>query len=194
MWRMTDDFWDLWPLLNDMFARCHKWSKNIGPGHWPDADMLPIGCIGVRSVDGGASDRFTRFAKDEQITLMTLWSMFRSPLMFGGECRDNDAFNLDLLTNKDLLHVHRTGTNQHQLSRHDDGVIWYAETQDYLYIALFNLNDTSRTLIFELNMLPGNIKLTGDCHIVFTDKKMTLDQRSSFDIRPHASVLLKLSR
>lgn len=194
MWRMTDDFWDLWPLLKDMFARCHKWSKNIGPGHWPDADMLPLGRIGVRSVDGGASDRYTRFTKDEQITLMTLWSMFRSPLMFGGECRDNDAFTLDLLTNKDLLHVHRTGTNQHQLSRHDDEVIWYAETKEYLYVALFNLNDTSRTLTFELNMLPDDIKLTGDCYVVFTDEKKTFDQPLSFDIRPHASVLLKLSR
>lgn len=43
LWRMTDDFWDRWDLLYGMFERADAWSDYIGPGHWPDADMLPLG-------------------------------------------------------------------------------------------------------------------------------------------------------
>ena len=43
MWRITDDFWDDWALLKGMFERAEKWCVHSGPGHWPDADMLPFG-------------------------------------------------------------------------------------------------------------------------------------------------------
>ena len=45
MWRITDDFWDKWELLYDMFSRAEKWCTHAGAGHWPDADMLPVGPI-----------------------------------------------------------------------------------------------------------------------------------------------------
>lgn len=45
MWRITDDFWDEWPLLKGMFERAEKWCVHAGPGHWPDADMLPVGAL-----------------------------------------------------------------------------------------------------------------------------------------------------
>ena len=73
MWRMTDDFWDIWDTLYQMFERCEKWYPYVKPGNWPDCDMLPIGHIGIRSVDGGAGDCFTRFTKDEQMTMLSLW-------------------------------------------------------------------------------------------------------------------------
>ncbi len=152
MWRMTDDFWDLWPLLYDMFDRCYKWSKNVGPGYWPDADMLPLGHIGIRSVDGGASDRYTRFTKDEQLTMMTLWSIFKSPLMFGGELRDNDDWTLSLITNEEVLDVHRNGVGARQVYRDLDKVVWTSYGDDHtIYVALFNLNDQRErvTVTFE---------------------------------------------
>ncbi len=36
----------------------------------------------------------TNLTHAEQITMMTLWGIFRSPLIMGGEMRDNDAFTL----------------------------------------------------------------------------------------------------
>ena len=57
--------------------------------YYADADMLPLGKF-VRGER--ATDRYTNFTKDEQYTLMTLWSMFKSPLMFGGNLPDNDEF------------------------------------------------------------------------------------------------------
>lgn len=80
---MTDDFWDRWPLLLDMFDRCEAWQGRPKPGCWPDCDMLPLGRIGVRA---SHPDRMTNFTRDEQLTMMTLWTIFRSPLMFGERC------------------------------------------------------------------------------------------------------------
>ena len=42
MWRITDDFWDSWPLLKDMFRRCELWQGKKRPGCYPDCDMLPM--------------------------------------------------------------------------------------------------------------------------------------------------------
>ena len=49
MWRISDDVWDLWHSdtqfpsgIGNQFARAAKWAAFSGPGHWPDADMLPI--------------------------------------------------------------------------------------------------------------------------------------------------------
>lgn len=195
MWRMTDDFWDKWEPLKDMFSRCYQWSKNVGPGYWPDADMLPLGHIGIRSVDGDGSNRLTRFTKDEQITMMTLWSMFRSPLMFGGELRDNDAFTESLLTNEDLLYVHRFGRNQRQVYREHDRIVWHSQANDDHYIALFNVSDTKATVRVDLEALaldPDDFTTATD---VFTKNPVELkpDQYSVI-LAPHASQLIRLSK
>ncbi|MCM3785683.1 glycoside hydrolase family 27 protein [Neobacillus mesonae] len=155
MWRMTDDFWDHWSLLLDMFDRCKQWEGRPAPGNWPDCDMLPLGHIGIRSVDGGGSDRWTRFTKDEQLTMMTLWSIFRSPLMFGGELRDNDDWTLSLLTNKEVLHMHRYSTGAKQIYRTDTSIVWSAEEEDNhsAYVALFNIGETTDEISVSLKEL-----------------------------------------
>jgi len=83
LWRISDDVWDKWKNLKEQFALCRAWAPHIVPGHWPDADMLPLGRIAIRA--DTHNDRHTNFTKDEQFTLMTLWSIFRSPLIFGGD-------------------------------------------------------------------------------------------------------------
>ncbi|MFD1848599.1 glycoside hydrolase family 27 protein [Oceanobacillus bengalensis] len=195
MWRMTDDYWDLWPLLYDMFDRCNKWSKHVGLGHWPDADMLPLGHIGIRSVDGGASDRWTRFTKDEQITMMTLWSIFQSPLMFGGELRDNDEWTLSLLTNEEVLEVHRNSSCSRQVCRNEDKVVWAADDNNgNMYVALFNIGESRENINIALNEIDGN--LTGKVQVrdIWREKQLEpVQDMLSFKLDPHASVLLKLS-
>jgi hypothetical protein len=81
MWRITDDFWDDWKALLDMFDRCEKWQDHVRPGCWPDCDMLPLCCIGKHF----GQERSTNFTPDEQKTMMTLWCIFGSPLMLGAE-------------------------------------------------------------------------------------------------------------
>ena len=141
MWRTVGDFWDSWEQLKEHFAVCDRWAPYIQAGAWPDADMLPLGRLGIRAERG--NDRMTRFTKDEQRTLMTLWSIFRSPLMFGGDLPSNDAATLALLTNKNVLAVNRNSTHNRQLFRRGDLVGWTADdpaTGDK-YLALFNAQD-----------------------------------------------------
>ncbi len=143
MWRITDDFWDDWKLLYNMFERAEKWSIHAGAGHWPDADMLPIGPI--RQCYN--PDNTTQFTKDEQITMMTLWTIMRSPLMLGCEMTKMDGFTKGLLTNENILNMYKNARHSHQLMRRSDGnteyVVWIAASQQSAdtYIALFNLSD-----------------------------------------------------
>jgi alpha-galactosidase len=154
MWRMTDDYWDQWELLSGMFERCEQWIRHAGPGHWPDCDMLPLGHIGIRSVDGGGADRFTRFTLDEQITMMTLWSIFRSPLFFGGELRDNDPWTLSLLTNEEVLGVNQYSHSGRQIFRDGDKIVWAAEdNHGGTYAALFNTGDEPIIVAVTLDQL-----------------------------------------
>ncbi len=103
MWRITDDFWDEWRLLKNMFERAEKWCVHAGPGHWPDADMLPLGAL--RQCNDRESH--TAFTPAEQRTMMSLWCMMRSPLMIGAEMTKNDSFTLELLTEAELLEMAR---------------------------------------------------------------------------------------
>jgi hypothetical protein len=51
-WRVCNDFWDTWPQLRDNLVNLVKWAPHARPGAWPDADMLPVGKIGLRNHDG----------------------------------------------------------------------------------------------------------------------------------------------
>jgi alpha-galactosidase len=141
MWRTSNDFWDNWPALKNQFKILNSWAGLGVKGCYPDGDMLPLGKIGLRAERG--EPRMTGFTKDEQYTLMSLFAIFRSPLMFGGDLPSNDDFTLSLLTNKDVLKVNQHSINQKQLFRENDLISWTAddpETKDK-YLALFNGSD-----------------------------------------------------
>jgi hypothetical protein len=142
LWRISSDLWDNWPQLKEHFPLCAMWAPHIGTGHWPDADMLPLGRIGIRAEVG--DNRMSRLTKDEQITLMTLWSISRAPLMFGGDLPSNDEWTLSLLTNDEVLYVLNNSTNNRQLSRKDDIIIWAADDQKTgdKFAAFFNTQDS----------------------------------------------------
>jgi hypothetical protein len=141
MWRTSNDFWDNWPALKNQFAVLKNWTGLGVKGCYPDGDMLPLGKIGLRAERG--NPRMTGFTKDEQFTLMTLFAIFRSPLMFGGDLPSNDDFTTSLITNNDVLNVNQNSINGKQLFRDNDLVAWAADdpkTGDK-YLALFNASD-----------------------------------------------------
>ena len=142
MWRTVDDFWDNWSQLNYQFQVCAKWAPHIAEGTWPDADMLPLGHISIRGERG--ADRQCQFTEDEQYTMMNLWTIFKSPLMFGGNLPDNTPEVNALLTNTDVLRMHHYSQNNRQVSSDNGRIVWAAddpETGDK-YAALFNTTGT----------------------------------------------------
>ncbi|MDQ8205677.1 NPCBM/NEW2 domain-containing protein [Pelagicoccus sp. SDUM812003] len=142
LWRITDDFWDRWGLLKAMFERCDAWTPFRRSGAWPDADMLPIGIIEF--------DRPTHFTKDEQYTLMTLWSIARSPLIFGGDMTRLDEFTLKMLTHPAMLEVNQNSVNNRQVYRKNNHIVWMADVpgSDDKYLALFNAQSEGESLDF----------------------------------------------
>ena len=136
MWRISDDFWDNWKALLEQFKRLDDWTPYRLTGSWPDADMLPLGMLQL--------GRKTNFTTDEQYSLMSLWSIARSPLMHGGDMTKTDSLTLSLLTNDEVLAVNQHSENNRQLFRTEDGLIaWVADVPGSKdkYLALFNTRD-----------------------------------------------------
>lgn len=189
MWRMTDDLWDNWDSLHDMFTRCKTWQGLPKAGSWPDCDMLPLGRLGVRL---STPDRQTRFTKDEQLTLMTLWTIFRSPLMFGGEMRDNDEWTLSLMTNTEVLHMHKTSWGACEHSNRDGKIVWVAKgEQNSLYVALFNTNNNEDTVAIELADLDAN-KPKQIINLWTSEVSTCDDTKLERLIPPHGTALFRL--
>jgi hypothetical protein len=191
MWRITDDFWDKWELLKNMFERCEVWERQGSPGCYPDCDMLPIGKIMITQFGWG---HYTNFTHAEQITMMTLWNMFRSPLMIGAEMRENDAFTLSLLTNSDVLRLNKKSHGARQIFRDNDKAAWlsFDDEDDSVYVALFNLSDASREI---------RVHLDTDCDIQlkdYTARELWTGESAAFknsvyaEIEPHGAKLYKL--
>ena len=194
MWRICDDFWDNWKMLEPQFKRCADWAPYIGEGHFPDADMLPLGHIALRAERG--TDRMTGFTKPEQYTLMNLWSMFRSPLMFGGDLPTNDEFTLSLLTNDEVLTVNQNSANNKQLKAENGLIVWTADvpvTEDK-YVAFFNINDSKTS---EISVTLAELGISGNYKVKdlwSKEDKGSVADKFTVLVEPHSSVLVRFSK
>jgi alpha-galactosidase len=186
MWRISDDFWDEWRLLKDQFARLAAWNGYRRPGSWPDADMLPLGLLAMGS-------RKTKFTPEEQQTLMTLWSIARSPLIMGGDLRALDAPTLALLTNREVIEVNQRSRNNMPVSNDGERVVWTAETADgkARYLALFNIGDHPQVVEQELKAIgaPSKARALN----LWTGQTSDVDDRIALELRGHQSAFFKLS-
>ena len=145
MWRITDDFWDRWELLLDMFDRCKKWQPYVKDGGYPDCDMLPMGKLGK----GFGAERNTNFTIDEQKTMLTLWCIFRSPLMIGAELTKLDASTMDILTKEPIYRMLNEITASSEIYRDDSSIIWEAKSPSKKYAAIFNISEKEACAPFD---------------------------------------------
>jgi hypothetical protein len=150
MWRISPDFWDSWQDLKYQFDLCRDWSPFTRDGAYPDADMLPLGHISLRGERG--EDRQSRFTRDEVITMLTLWSIFRSPLMLGCDLPTTDDETIALLCNPEVLEVNQHSQNNRELLRHGDEIVWTADSVDghAQFFALFNTGEHELTVSVDL--------------------------------------------
>jgi alpha-galactosidase len=193
LWRVSDDFWDEWRLLRLNFTLMSIWSGYGRPGAWPDGDMLPLGHIGLRAERGDA--RMSRFTPDEQHTLMSLWSIAQSPLMFGGHLPDNDDATLALITNDEVLAVNQQGRRGRAIAEGGPAVTWMADAVDpkTKYLAVFNIGE--RTPV-DIRVNWRALGLPARCTLrdlwSHTDLG-PMDDGHTFTIAPHASGLYKVT-
>jgi len=153
LWRTTSDFWDNWDQLEDQFARAKTWTAHVRRGHWPDADMLPVGHLGDKCV---GLPRRTSFSPAEQVTLLSLWSLLPSPLMIGSDLRVNSPWDLALLTNPEMLAVNQDalGAAARCVVKRGTEEIWVKALADgSVAVGLFNLGNTDVPLVFSFKEL-----------------------------------------
>lgn len=186
MWRITDDFWDQWELLYDMFGRAEKWCTHTGAGHWPDADMLPVGPL---RQDYDEKD-WTKFTEDEQITMLTLWSIFRSPLMIGGEMTKFDKFTMNLLTNEEILRMHQEVRHSHQVWRREingvEHIVWMGiSIEGGIYIAVFNAGEEDSKISIALNELEIYNEVKG--YELWSRENVALDGVLPVELKKHGA-------
>jgi alpha-galactosidase len=153
LWRISDDEWDVWQSqepfpqgVNNQFERVAAWAVDARPGNWPDADMLAIGRL--EPAPGWGEPRTSRLSKDEQRTLLTLWSVARSPLIMGGNLLLSDAWTKSLLTNSEVIAVDQHSQRNHAVVTNQRSAVWMAEREDGkgYYVAVFNRSDETETL------------------------------------------------
>ena len=153
MWRISGDFWDEWESLERNFDLMNAWSSSAGPNYWPDADMLPIGKISLDNRPHGP-ERTSNFTLPEHYTLMSLWSIARSPLMIGADLLQANDSLMYFLTNPEVIAVNQNSTDNRQVFQRQKKCAWIAtnpETNEK-YLALFNLSEKEQLVEFDFEL------------------------------------------
>lgn len=199
LWRISDDVWDVWygntafpQGVKNQFPRAAQWAPLTEPGHWPDADMLPIGHLGPAA--GWGKSRDSRLTHDEQRTMLTLWSMFRSPLMIGGNLLSMDDWTTALLTNPEVIAVDQQSRGERQVISTERTVVWTSHpghSDDY-YLALFNIGDSASTIHYSWKAL-GLDGTTHKLRDLWERKDIGAANEINVTVPPHGCVLYRVS-
>ena len=192
MWRMVNDVWDSWDHIDHLFDVSEAWYPYIGGGTWPDCDMIPLGRLSIRGERG--DDRMSDLSRDEQYTLMNLFTIFRSPLMFGGDLPSNDGFTDSLLTNENVLRMHRESQDVRLVYSDEDRVAITSRHPDegWTYLALFNRQDS---LPQQLAVDLSDLGLEDDVSVIdlWSGEEMgSTNGQFARGLAPHASGLYRL--
>lgn len=196
MWRISADAWDKWADLSLSFELLDKWSPFIQEHHWPDADMIPFGRISLDDRPHGP-ERMSKYTVPEHYTLMTLFSIARSPLMIGADLPTTPFETIQtFFMNEEVLAVNQASTDNRQVKRvEEDHAIWIAKDQksDDRYLALFNLGEEKKTVTFkmELEYLRGKYKVRD----LWAKKDLGVIEGSfSAELDRHGAGLYKLTK
>lgn len=202
LWRISDDMWDLWSKsagappfpqgLRNQFPLVAQWEPYAGPGHWPDADMLPIGYLGPHP--GWGQPRQTRLTHDEVRTLMTLWSIGRSPLFIGTNLLHMDAFTESILTNPDVLAVDQYAENNHVVFQNENTVLWMASVPQRggNYVAVFNVSNAPQSTTYswqDLGLPPFTHFRVRD---LWSRRELGYMDHLGVELAPHSSGLYEI--
>jgi len=194
LWRISGDFWDRWPKLYEQFDLLAQWQGAGGPGHWPDADMIPLGHLAIRSkIDG--NPHWTHFTRDEQLTLISLWTLTPSPLMLGMNLPDNDDWTTALFTNPEVCALDQDVLGKTARRIFVPGFpaeIWMRELSDGSHaVGIFNRTDQP----VKIKLAWNDIGFRGTLQVRDLWLRKDLDKRKNFvtELSPHSCVLLRVT-
>jgi hypothetical protein len=193
LWRISMDFWDNWLALNRNFDLFAKWQTNGAPGHWPDGDMIPFGHIAIRNCDIHPP-RWTRFTRDEQLTLLSLWSLAPSPLMLGMNLPDNDEWTTAILSNPEVLAVNQDARGKQAKRISIPGVsadVWLRELADGTHAIGF-FNRTNKMISVKLEWKQTGFSSKPKVHDLWLRADLKPAKDFSADLPMHGCLLLRV--
>ena len=178
----------------DMIDRGNELVQYSGPGHWNDYDMLIIGLNGnsTQLVGTGASNI-------EYRTHFSMWAMVASPLLIGSDVRILDTYELQTLTNKEIIEINQDPLG---ISAQTVGVGYEADGDLQVYakemadgsyaIALLNRG----TFTAEMNFSPRrDILMTWDHYRIrdlWKHKEGLYDVPYTVEVMPHEAKILRV--
>jgi alpha-galactosidase len=199
LWRISDDMWDIWSTppgetfpggLMNQFEHTAAWAPHIETGHWPDADMLPLGYLGPRP--GWGEPRASRFTPDESRMLMTLWSIARSPLVAGTNLTQMDAATEALYTNPEVIAVNQESTENQQVWHNGELIVWKAKAaKPGTYLAVFNIGNGPANVSYSWNEVGVD---TGSHKVrdLWQRKDLGAAGLLKLQLPPHAAILYRV--
>jgi alpha-galactosidase len=162
------------------------------PGHYGDLDMLQIGPLGKPN-RAEVVFKPSPLTPSEQYLRVTLWSILTQPLLLSCNVPAMDAFDLNLVTNDEVLAV-----NQDALCRQGYRVanrkgaweVWAKDLADGgKAVAMFNLSGEDRLL----SVTKEQLSMTGRVRDLWRQKDIgPLGDQFSAVVSPHGTVLLKV--
>ena len=176
MWRGLPDTDDDWPsVLKNAFylenAMVEDWHDHIGTGSWHDLDMLALG----PQSENADRCRPNRLSEDEQVTAMTAWALYPSPLLLSCDLSTLGEFELRLFGNEEVIAVNqdhlavpcvRLREERHQSLQEpvprSSHRVWARPLADgSIAVGLFNLGPTPEEITVDLKDLglPGNVTM-----------------------------------
>ena len=190
-WRTTGDITDTWESMNGIGFQQVGHSKHALPGHWNDPDMLVIGKVGW-----GPRLRDSRLTPNEQYVHITLWTLLASPLLLGNDLTQMDAFELNLVTNDEVLAVHQDalGKAADRVSKHDELEVWARPLSDgSLAVGLFNRDE----MAMPVTVTWTELGITGRQRVrdLWRQKDLgTFDNEYSVTVPRHGTVFVKVTK
>jgi alpha-galactosidase len=124
--------------------------------------------------------------------MMTLWCIFRSPLIFGGNLPSNDAATTALISNEEVLAVNQRSRRGRQVLERGSVRAWVAEGENSgeTFVAVFNLGDAAENVELPWSGLGIDAK-TVELRDLWSRKSLGAVEGIDARIVPHGSVLYK---
>jgi hypothetical protein len=209
MWRISNDIWDGWSFehkepgvdfpsgIAAAFDKLALWAAYARPGHWPDADMLPVGKLSPHP--GWGEPRSTRLTADEQKTQFVLWAIARSPLILGGNLIELDELTRSLITNHGLIEMNQGAWTSHPVADLPTGYgnvrVWAASQVNSpsgdRIVAVFNLGSQPLTLRASWHTLGSQSPRVAAVNLL-TGERLGRDDAFDLQLAAHASVAYRL--
>lgn len=194
LWRMTIDIearWsDLQRVFSDELVNRYPLTR---PGLYGDLDMLQIG---PRGMPNEARKVFepSPLTGPEQYFQITLWCILTQPLLLSCEISEMDAFDLNLVTNHEVLAINQDPlvSQGYRVANHPGSYeIWAKDLADGgKALALFNLSDEEQ----ELTVSGAQLRAQGLVRDLWRQIDIgVLQDQLSVKVSPHGTAFFKIN-